>query len=232
MDILSPIWNPREYYFSFLLVNPPSWTQVSDATAPNPDAATDLSGIITTFLEKSSSHFMTPLYWSTFVNNLEHEWNGWTEHTGANPPTDARNPIQITWVPTEIRISSNMHTLVWKILTKEQATIRIPPGFGQPAPVRTVTLVSPEPETVGLELLESMDEIPYEGEEPVADVSVSEQNRALERKRIRQARLKAELSKLRAHRLAQRYFERYGDLGDSVDEDDSSLSSDSELGKI
>jgi hypothetical protein len=175
---------------------------------------------------------MTPLDWSTFVPNLEYEWNGWKEHVAANPPTDARNPIQITWMPTEIRISSNMHTVVWKILTKEQATIRIPPGFGQPAPVRTVTLVSPEPETVGLELLESMDEIPYEGEEPVVNVATSEQYRAAERKRIRQARLKAELSKLRVQRLAQRYFERYGDLGDLEDEDDSSLSSDSELGKI
>jgi len=216
MDILSPVWNPKEHYFSFLLINPPSWTQLSDATAPNPDTTADLSGIITTFLEKSSSHFITPLHWSTFVPNLEYEWNGWTEHIAANPPSDARNPIQITWIPVEIRISSNIHTLVWKILSKEQPTIRIPPGFGQPAPVRMVTLVSPEQ-------LEIVDDIPYEGGSSIDEA------RDTERKRLRQARLKVEIAKMRAERLTQRYLERYGEL---EDETDSSFSSDSELGKI
>jgi hypothetical protein len=64
--------------------------------------------------------------------------------------------------------------------------------------------------------------IPFE--DPAAEEKA---RRAKERRRIREARLRLILSKLRAERLAERYYKRYGNF-DGVGSD-SELSSEDEL---
>jgi hypothetical protein len=231
MDILEPVWNSKDKYYSFLLVNAPSWIQVSDTTAPAPNPVTDISGMLTTFIERTAQYFMTPLSWSGLLASLEHIWVGWKEHIDSNPPVDRRPPAQITWRPIEMRVASDAQKLVWTIESTEVPPLRIPPGFGQPPPVRTVTVVSPEQEALisdlGMGMLEATDDIPYEDS---PDVTSEPVERAEQRKKIRQARLRAAMAKLRAERLTEKYLDRYGDL---ENEDDSPLSSsDSDFGKI
>lgn len=233
MDILEPIWNSKEQYYSFLLVNAPLWIQISDITAPAPNPVSDISGMLSAFIENTAHYFMTPLTWNGLLESLEHIWVGWREHIDSNPPVDRRPPAQITWRPIEMRVASDSQKLVWKIESKEVPPLRIPPGFGQPPPVRTVTVVSPEQETLvsGLEMgmLEPTDDIPYGDEEEDLTTSAALE-RAEHRKKVRQARLRAAMAKLRAETLTQKYFDRYGDL---ENEDDSPLSSsDSDFGKI
>jgi hypothetical protein len=245
MEVLTPTWNPKDKYYSFLLVGATSWVQSTDESFPDP-APTDLSGFLLEFIEKASNFFMTPLTWETLVASLEHTWKGWLEHVAARSPAAS----QLTWIPTELRISSDEHRIIWKIQSIDSPPVRIPPGFGIPPPIRTVTVVPPDQgasgSQMGIELLEAADEIPFEDEgiegadadavasssrrSPEGEAEGQAATRATARRRLREARLRAELSRLKAERMARHYKEKYGLARDSgASGSDSSLSSDSEI---
>jgi hypothetical protein len=244
MEILTPTWNPKEKYYSFLLVNATAWIQETDESFPNP-APTDISGFLLEFIEKASNFFMTPLTWEGLVASLEHTWKGWLEHVAVRTPVAS----QITWSPVELRISSDEHRILWRIQSIDSPPVRIPPGFGIPPPIRTVTVVPPDQDgpgsQMGMELLEAVDDIPFDeateattaesgrvAVSPGSSAVVDSSRRSEAKRRLREARLRAELSRLKAKRMAREFKEKYGaGLGGSRDTSasDSSLSSDSEI---
>ena len=81
----------------------------------------------------------------------------------------------------------------------------------------------------------AQDELP---ELPIAEVNISygeitpeeKAKRELARKHVRQARLRASLAKLKAERMADRYYKRYGNF--EMDSSESDLTSEDETGKI
>jgi len=115
----------------------------------------------------------------------------------------------------------------------EEAPPDAPPpsdsSFVEEAPPPTLACDTPatvHPVESGLDLIDLSD-IPYIDNEPL-DNEQSPIHRARERRLIRETRLRAELTHLRAERLAQRYLEKYAPNHEADNESVLSFPSDTE----
>jgi len=161
-----------------------------------------LRDFVSEFLSQASQYFSKQLDSAVFFQRVAHVWN--TSEFDLDTPTP--EPVRTCWIPAQILFYTGRYEIHWNLLEMEVEKPKIPPGFTDGLPG----------------LIEGGSTIPFE--DPAAAEKVK---RARERRRIREARLRVVLSKLRAERLAARYFKRYGNF-DGVDSE-SELSSEEEL---
>jgi hypothetical protein len=157
-------------------------------------------------------HFSKTLDGRIFRQRLRHMWKGDGDVTRRYPDD--------TWIPRELRMAATSYTLSWEF---QEATRAVVSGLD----VEEVELVRSEgAAVVPAGTVEEVEDIPEEGG---GDESVEE--RAAARRRVRQARLRAAVAQLRAERLAERYYKRYGSFdGAGSDSDLSSEVSDESRG--
>lgn len=154
------------------------------------------------FLSQASQYFSKPLDFTVFFQRVAHSWNT-AEFDLTELPSE---PVRVCWIPAQILFYTGRYEIHWNLVEMEVEKPKIPSGFMDGLP----------------DLQEVGGTIPFE--DPAAG---EKERRAKERRRIREARLRTILSKLRAERLAERYFKRYGNF-DGVGSE-SELSSEDEL---
>jgi len=151
------------------------------------------------FLKLASPYFSKPLNQDIFLQRVVHMYNP------GDYNSEPETPIQkVFWIPAHVTFYPNKYEIHWTIVGIQK---NISPG---------TDIVD-----IGSDILSS-DALPPPRMIPKPTIQ------KLLRQRIRQARLKCALARLRVEQLAERYYARYGNF-DGLSDADSELSSDSEF---
>jgi hypothetical protein len=231
MEVANPVWNSKDcsYVFqlsgSYFSVGGP----ISHSSPGVPFKAPVLTdALITSFLDefvgKTSKHFSTQLRTSIILSRLKHVWT--------QPTLDLTDKsYRVEWTPKEMIVKSKEFCLVWTSVAKETEPVissdflnLAPSRSSSPAPAETKDL-----RTIQLQAQTGLveHEIPMSADlsDPRMTLEYENSPHSAEKKRIREARLRAALANLRAERLTEKYYQKYGT---PAEDDSSGLSSDSE----
>ena len=232
MEISVPTWNSNTMSYSFRIGKcSQQVAQVSYYEAPNgvfefPASPAVFESVVRDFLEKTKKYFTTPLTADKVLRHLRH-----TVISGEQPSQSGW--FRVVWRPSVFIVKSGDFTLQWEITETTEAQPLIPAEFTE-AKSRSQSPAPPEVARQDLRQIQIHDSLIPVGDLPLSDLpplsfDVEEQDSEKEeiKRRIREARLKLQLAKLKAQRMEQKYYERYGQTaGDS--EESSEFSSDSE----
>ena len=171
------------------------------------------------FLGQASKYFSKPLEPALFYRRVEYKWS--TEEVELTKILSTGETFRATWVPARIIFYTSRYELYFSLAELEPVVVpsSIPPGFLDELGVPGEEVYDIAQETELPEITQEI--IPY-GEMTAEEKA----KRELARKRIRQARLRASLAQLRAEKLADRYYKRYGNF--DMDSSESELSSEEE----
>jgi hypothetical protein len=189
-----------------------------------------LENFVSQFIEKTKRYFSTPLRSKTILSRLSHVWEGLPTTREASV---SNGWYTVSWRPSSLKIIPKEFVLVWKCGSLESAEPVIPNDFINEAESRSPS-PAPEVRTIQLQQSTSSGNSLIELDPSFMDVNDSRMMmtldyeapaHTLEKKKIREAKLRAALASLKAERLAEKYYQKYGSLpgGDSSD-----LSSESE----
>jgi hypothetical protein len=225
LDIGHPKWISQEsaYEFTFLsapVLKGPAISNDSALTLPDLANGTLLQEILAGFLEKTKQFFVTPLQLDKIKKYLTHSIADVAEF----PPEDGfYRPI---WRPVTLKMKSNEFAMCWSVTEwipaepliqsdffRPQTPKQSPEPIGQPN-LRTIQIQN------NLDALVPVNELPLSDLPPLHFGSETVEQKEV-RRRIREARLKVELAKLKAKRMEQKYYERYGET--ALDSEESSL---------
>jgi hypothetical protein len=201
--VLSPKLDSAKNCYTFQFKDAQRFTETTQDPTKLRLTEEILRDFISDFLSQASQYFSKPLDSAVFFQRVAHVWN--TSEFDVTTPTP--EPVRVCWIPAQILFYTGRYEIHWSLLEMEVDRPKIPPGFmGELPPGST----------------DNEELIPFE--DPAAAEKIK---RIRERRKIREARLRVVLSKLRAERLAERYFKRYGNF-DGVGSE-SELSSEEEL---
>jgi len=185
---------------------------------PHPLPA-QLESFLEQFIEKTSKHFATPLRTSAILPRLTHKWN-------VSEDLAADEHYMLHWSIKAMIVKSKEFCLVWccdwqrcpPLITSDFLNLSAPSRSSSPA--RDLRTIQIQPSA-------TMDEheVPMTLDSRLMTLEYENTPVSAERKRVREARLRAALANLRADRLAEKYYQKYGTpAGDGSSE----LSSESE----
>jgi hypothetical protein len=175
--------------------------------------------------------FASPMKEITFLKKLKHTFYNYYKSNDSGK-------VQYKWIPYLLEISPRSFDLYWKANVEKVNETIIPINYmdfseeSQPKPLRTVIIQNEtnseltNSELTNSELVEY--DIQFEGSKRL-DYEIS--SRAIIKKKVREARLKAAIATMRAERLAEKYFRRYG-IHTELDGTESELSFNSEEEKF
>lgn len=175
------------------------------------------------FIKMTSKYFASPLHIDTVMKRLRHEVG-----TLSSPTSNGWfTPI---WTPTQVVVKRGEFCIKWTVSEWANAYPKISADF--------LESVDPDKEIRTIKIQETLptmenglfqvNDIPLSDLPPLsfqADLDVPTRRDA-EKQRIREARLKVALAKLKAERMSQKYFTKYGEAPE--EDSESNLSSDSE----
>lgn len=224
LHITNPVWNSKDSSYMFqisgasLILTIQSLGSTAAENVPHPLPA-QLESFLEEFINKTSRHFATPLRTSAILPRLTHMWN-------VSGDLVADEHYMLHWSIKAMIIKSKEFCLVWccewqrcpPLITSNFLNLSAPSRSSSPArDLRTIQIqpsVTMDEHEVPMTLDSRLMTLEYENT-PVS----------AEKKRVREARLRAALANLRADRLAEKYYQKYGTpAGDGS----SDLSSESE----
>ncbi len=233
MEINTPTWNRGDTSYSFRIIKSNYEVEQSVYYEPandklelpaNPPAT---EGFVREFLEKTKKYFTNPLTPEKVFRHLRHTI------AAENELPSTIGWYSFTWKPYSFTIKSGDFNLSWYVAAAKETPMIIPAEFTSSTTPRAQ---SPSPEQMATELrnIQIRDSLIPVGDLPLSDLpplsfTAEELDPAREevKRRIREARLKVQLAKLKAQRMEQKYYERYGQpVEDS--EESSEFSSDSD----
>lgn len=194
--------------------------------------------LIRFFIENTKPYFASPIRESSLKKRLQHAFLSSEKDLSSE---HISTWVQIRWAPKEMKVHKTLFVLGWTPVAVVPSEPKIAPDF---LAAVTPRVRSPVAEGDSIKQVHISNTIEYPqtaeglvviGDIPLSDgavdfgVNVESPERAEERKRIREARLRASLAKLKAERLANRYYQRYGsgNASDSSDLSESESSSES-----
>lgn len=178
------------------------------------DNETFIKQLITSFLATASQYFARTYTVDVLLKHLK--------HTIFSSENSTEMPCELVVEPHEIIIFQGKFTLQWK-LTHSSIMIRIPdleeaPIVDVPAPL---TKNSSTDELIQVDdLEEDLREHPVMSEEDIS--------RHYEKRRVKEARLRAKLAQYKAERAMSRYLDKYGDAPSDSEWSDNSEDDDDE----
>lgn len=233
MEIATPVWNRGDSSYSFRILKSPYEVEQTlyfekasdkiDLPAVQDTAEMFLGG----FLEQTKKYFTNPLSREKIFRQLR--------HTLAESHEFPSNPgsYTFTWKPYTFTLKSGDYNLSWSITSFKEIPILIPAEFTSTTP-RAQSPEAPEQRASQLRNIQIRDSLIPVGDLPLSDLpplsfDTGQMDPAREevKRRIREARLKVQLAKLKAQRMEQKYFERYGQPAEDS-EDSSEFTSESE----
>lgn len=191
-----------------------------------------LEHFLNTFIEKTKRSFTTPLRTKTILSRLNHVWEGYpaTSEKGVSPGW-----YSVNWKPTYLKIIPKEFVLVWKAGNLESAEAIIPNNFiaesesrsPSPSPALELRTIQLQQSTSsGSGLVEHEPSFSETLDSRMMTLDYEAPSHRIEKKKIREAKLRAALASLKAERLAEKYYQKYGSL---PGEESSDLSSESEI---
>lgn len=167
------------------------------------------------FLGKAAAYFSGELPLATFLKRLVFSWDlGELEE---DIQVKAPKRLELVWIPARILFQTGRYELIWRLTGVEEFS-----GLDEEE-LPPVVAVGGGGLPVSLEEVVETTSIPFE---PAGREALTP--RAAARKKVREARLRVAVAQLRAERLAQNYFEKYGDFEGIGEDSDSDLSLDSD----
>ena len=226
LEVGHPKWIANESAYEFAFMSAPAFKGAAlpmGTTVTLPDLSKEslLQEILVGFLEKTKQFFVTPLQLEKVKKYLTH-----TLVDVAKFPAE-EGFYRPVWRPVTLKMKSNEFAMGWSVMEWVPAEPLIQSDFFRPQTPKQ----SPEPTESNLRTIQiqnSLDALVPVGELPLSDLpplnfgSESVEQKEV-RRRIREARLKVELAKLKAKRMEQKYYERYGEA--ALDSEESSLES-------
>lgn len=239
MEIGAPTWKPRETSYTFpiqragdqyKLVTASQYIEANETpdtpSIEEEDKVQVIIPFIDEFIQKTKSRFASPLVTKNLVSRLTHIWL----HSEGQAVSSA-GWYKCTWTPKEFVVKPREFGMVWIPISIEPDEPRIPsefleattPGRQSPAPeLRTFQI---QPPTAPHGLLELEPPLTDTTDSRLLTLEYDASEHTTEKKRVREARLRAALASLKAERLAEKYYQKYGI---QPGEESSELSSGSE----
>ncbi len=222
--------NPTSYSFRILKSGSHCIEQVgfyeSGQTLDLPANPVTTQAFVVEFLEKTKKYFTNPLTPEKVLRHLRHT-------TSIEEPPKKEGWYRFQWEPFLMTIKSNDFELTWQLSSVHETDAVIPPEFTDSTTPR-VQSPAPEQKSQQIRNIQIHDSLIPVGDLPLSDLpplsfGTEDFDPAREetRRRIREARLKVQLAKLKAQRMEQKYYERYGQVPEDSEES-SDFSSDSE----
>ncbi len=238
MQVSPPKQDAAKRYYEFTFTNAPVIDCSSATLIPfSVDTALQhtLQGIVQAFLRDSAKYFSKQMSETIFYQRLTHRWE--TEQVEVEA---GKEILSASWTPAKLHIYPTQYEIHWSLVRVEYVPEpTIPPGFLERDEEEVAT---DEWLGIGLgqELEGGADELPGQplGALDAEAIPLSSRftkaersRRAEQRQRIRQARLRAALAQLKAERLADRYYRKYGDF-EELDDSGSELSEEEDAAKL
>ena len=142
--------------------------------------------------------------------------------------------VSVRWVPKHFKIQSKGFVLLFTVQSFVESNPRIPISFLESTTPRATTpeeaplvrnIVIQPGSTQANDLIESTD-IPLSESHASMEIEMDDK-RSGERQRLRRAKLRSAIARLKVEELKERYLREYGDVqDDSEDSDDSDIESD------
>jgi hypothetical protein len=180
------------------------------------DNVTEWNTFIEEFLKVSSKLFVKP-YTVDTIHKL-------TKHTldKSNDINDDEFPVTVTLIPKNIQICKGNFLMNWRF-EAEKMLIDIPDLEEEEEEKQQTTELNtslPPVSEEGIQEL-SIDELPEDNTSTVSEFNFKDSARYYEKRRVKEARLKAKLAIYKAERQMNTYYEKYGtDVSDSSDSSD------------
>jgi len=142
--------------------------------------------------------------------------------------------VSVRWVPKHFKIQTKGFVLLFSVQSFVESNPRIPLSFLESTTPRATTpedaplirniVVRPGAIQIPSDLIESTD-IPLSESHASMEIEMDDK-KSTERQRLRQAKLRAAIARLKVEEMRERYIREYGDIDDENEEsDDSSLES-------
>lgn len=227
IEVGHPKWISQEAAYEFTFPSAPTFEgpPVPNDTIPSlPDLSKEavLQEILTGFLDKTKQFFVTPLQLEKIKKYL-------TNHI----TDESRSPAEAgfykpTWKPAYLKMKSSEFALYWTVASWKLTGPLIQSDFFRPQTPKQQSPELQQPNLRTIHIQNTMDSLVPVGDLPLSDLpplnfgEESPEKREV-RRRIREAKLKVELARLKARRMEQKYYERYGE--EAVESDESSLES-------
>jgi hypothetical protein len=235
IEFASPIWDTRNSVYKVSItssltaasapqyIDISGWTSLSELEIPDTETKEFkdlLKTIVTALLEKDrqASWFSTRLKETTVLRKLVHTWKA----TADTPPPHEWSVLH--WKPVSLKIGKDGFTLLWEVSSYSQSTPRISSRFlpavsGPPSPrpeSPTAPVIPTTTRQITIQAEEAVyDDIPFSNEH-TAEV-FEEQVR--DKQSLQEARLRLALAKLKAQRLSENYYKKYGELYEEEETD-------------
>lgn len=229
MEIGIPTWNSTTTSYVFRILKTTVQLEQSFYYEPStsveiPATSNDSHAFVSEFLEKTTKYFTTPLTAEKVLRHLRH-----TTETGTSPVEAGW--FTFVWKPYTFVLKSGDFCLSWQLVEAKPIDPLIPAEFTATTP----RAQSPaNPEQASLRQIQIHDSLIPVGDLPLSDLPPLsfgmedfDPEKEATKRRLREARLKVQLAKLKAQRMERTYYERYGHESDESVES-SEFSSDSE----
>ena len=234
MEISYPTWNAEPQSYSFRIMksdfslDSSSYFDKSTNQVNLPDIPSSINqSFLKEFLEKSKKYFTNPLTPEKVLRHLRHG----SFVQASSLPSESKG-YTFSWRPYTFTLKAGDYVLTWEPYSFKETEAIIPASFTE---ATTPRAQSPIPEQMQeLRNIQIHDSLIPVGDLPLSDLpplsfgtdQVDPVQEEIKR-RIREARLKVQLAKLKAQRMEHKYFERYGQQVEES-EDSSDFSSDSD----
>ena len=238
MDVTfhKPVLLSEKGCHSFTLIDVPVFECVGERSKISIDFSKDCSGQLlefaSSFLLKASKYFSKQLPVSTFLGMLGHRWNT-TEFLPEE--LEFEDQALLKWIPATVLFYKGFYELEWDLVE----IVPLPPPIKrEESELQPEVVEQPLKEAEEAEEAEeagatdipssTLEESDIPPTEPLAETSVKSDTHTLRdayKQKVRKARLRAVLAQLRAEKLAEQYYLRYGNLDlEDGDGSDSELS--------
>jgi hypothetical protein len=233
MEISVPTWNAKDTSYTFRVskhtykVESTIFWEGHDTELTLPATLPCLDPFLREFVQLSKKYFTNELVLEKIQKRLRHE----VLHTDSLP--SETNWFTVSFRPAQLIIKpAGEFVLGWASSEFREAQPVIPTDFlGSTTPRAHTPTPEQEEELRTIHVHDSL--VPV-GDLPLSDLpplsfgdAPEDPAREEHRRRVREAKLKVALARLKAQRMEQKYYERYGeDLSES--EDSSEFSSESE----
>jgi hypothetical protein len=239
LELESPTWYSRESQYAsqvkstdVTLTSPTlDFSKVDiDFTPSQDDIELVRTGLVTEIVSQTSKWFTSPLTVNQVLKRIVFDF----------PKFDYQPQekwVQAIWIPFSFHVKKSGFVLTFKIQSLKQCSPRIPLSFFESVTPRATTPTEPKREEVrnivlqpgaGPNDMEQVDDIPLS--ETLTSFEIRDE-RLRERNRLRQAKLRAAIARLKVEEMKERYLRQYGDeyLGESSDSGDEDSSLESEI---
>lgn len=232
LSVNTPTWNKAEQHYSFglkanmIIVTKPL-LEFTDKSLPV-TFKQDVHDLMSEFLEKTRQWFATPLKLDSSLRRLRHSWPSLKK---------ADEFMTLTLSPVCMVISSKEMILEWQLVKslpsepyisadflesttpRPQSPVLSPGPQGQQQEAQAVRTIQIQNTVDSSESLVPVNDLPLSD---ILEMESESKEKTMEKQRIREARLRVALAKLKAERMAQKYYMRYGE---DLENEDSELSS-------